>query len=211
LQTNGTGPSTSAVTQYTTFSRAFCVISGAQLTQIVLGVVTPPTVKAGSSEIKVVLTWGPEPTYDSDLDLQSMFGTSQTKCQVGFFQLQCDNDNVFSAGDYKGGGLGGETVTVVILKQAIYHFFVGQYFPLGAPNVNSFVNTGAQVDVYVSGIAYPVATFDLPSSDPNGLAASLTDRYWSVFCIDGSKGLFVNPTNLFSGSPWMNPLLTCGS
>jgi hypothetical protein len=165
------------------------------------------------ASMRVVLTWGPENGQSiSDLDLQMTFTTSEDKCQVAYFREQCDNAALVL--DNPGGislRAGAETIKVDTVKKTIYHFFVTQYVGSSAVS-NPFSGTQAQVDVYASGVSWPIASFPLPAVDAHGTGVENADRAWSVFCIDGSRGVAgVQALNLFGRKAWLNVLTACAA
>jgi len=182
------------------------------------------------TQIRVVLQWGPERKTDDDentfavrdLDLESKFLVSSGQCNLGPALAWCGVEGVAEAtydSDSQAWEQGGESVTVHNLKTTVYHFYVNQFTAQVDPESTLLPplplhKSGAFVQVFFSGIDYPVATYSIGPTDSLGNYAPEESVVWSVFCLDGLS-TSSNPmdwliqTNRFAPGRWKQAMQSC--
>jgi hypothetical protein len=165
----------------------------------------PMTPLVNPGQVRFVLSW---PDAPADLDIHSIFKISRVaKCEVFFSKKECagvdlDVDNL------KGGKNGVETITVREMGKYIYTFTVHRYLDVsdgtsqdetpieGSPSESTETSIApiplneskATVTVYANGFKGPIISVTVPNQVPDGIEAN-DANWWTVFCLDGSKGL----------------------
>jgi len=165
-----------------------CINGGVTTT----GVLVPVSKKMqNAGQMRVVMNW---PHLPLDMDLLARFTTSPI-CQLGFYSPTCDKGSLDQQ-ITTGGDSGAETITIDGVKEVIYHFFINKFSDEVVPSI---YDSRTAVDVYVGNGDYAVASFPVPTVDPDHFDTERTDRWWSVFCIDGSNGAnAIVPQNIMS-------------
>lgn len=166
----------------------------------------PMTPLVDPGQIRFVLSW---PDAPADLDIHTIFKISRTaRCEVFFSKKECagvdlDVDNL------KGGKSGVETITLREMGKYIYTFAVHKYVDIsngstqgetpieGSPTETSEVNipsiplvdSKATVSVYAYGYKGPILVVNVPTQVSEGEEDPANANWWTVFCLDGNKGM----------------------
>lgn len=117
------------------------------------GVIVPEEIEGENSELRVVLTWGENPTdLDSHLTGVSPLGE---KYHIYFGdQSFYENENIIADLDVDDTtSYGPETLTLYQSKPGkIYHYYVHDYINQGLSDSNEMSNSGARLSIFVDGL-----------------------------------------------------------
>lgn len=133
-----------------------------------------------SGKIRVVLTWGANPS-DLDSHLYMDSGKNGSYDYHVYYGKKTLNNAMLDVDDIT--SYGPETTTITIKSNTIYHYGIYNYSGGGSSVLS---NSDAKVMVYIGESGTPLYTFNVPNG--NG-------RYWNIFSYNSDTGVFtINDT-----------------